>query len=430
MITGIEGESGMDLVERYLKAVAAQLPKATRDDIVAELRDEIMGRIEALEARLGRAPGDDEVEALLREVGHPLTVAARYRSGPQSLIGPELYPWWLFAVKTALVVMGCVTLIGLAVRVLVGDIYLGQAIGQSFGALFSGAVTVIGVVTLIGFVLERQEKKPDFIAKWRVKDLGLFELGGDLDAETWGERLARGRDAARTAKPGPAVRKSAEMSPAAKAVASAIAWAVLLLWWTGLLPMASIRPEDLAGSLDGVDYGRILVQIVDAAYWPVTLFAAARVVFDLLRAASGGLGRQCAADGRGRHQLWGGGGLGPVVAVVLVAAEPGDLGRDDDRFLRPGAEPVRPDRGPRRRTGHPVDDHRGLGLRRRGLARPARRGADDRRTVLNLRPPSPLQLKRRRRAAGSGLKRDVTTGFGLRPGGADGRSLHLGKVPL
>ena len=185
----------MDLVERYLKAVAAQLPKATRDDIVAELRDEIMGRIEALEARLGRAPGDDEVEALLREVGHPLTVAARYRSGPQSLIGPELYPWWLFAVKTALVVMGCVTLIGLAVRVLVGDIYLGQAIGQSFGALFSGAVTVIGVVTLIGFVLERQEKKPDFIAKWRVKDLGLFELGGDLDAETWGERLARGRDA-------------------------------------------------------------------------------------------------------------------------------------------------------------------------------------------------------------------------------------------
>ena len=57
MIKGTEGENGMDLVERYLKAVAAQLPKATRDDIVAELRDEIMGRIEALEERLGRAPG-------------------------------------------------------------------------------------------------------------------------------------------------------------------------------------------------------------------------------------------------------------------------------------------------------------------------------------------------------------------------------------
>ena len=38
----------MDLVERYLKAVAAQLPKDNREDIVAELRDEIMGRLEAL----------------------------------------------------------------------------------------------------------------------------------------------------------------------------------------------------------------------------------------------------------------------------------------------------------------------------------------------------------------------------------------------
>ena len=299
----------MDLVESYLKAVAAQLPKATRDDIVAELRDEIMGRLEALEERLGRTPSDDEVEALLREVGHPLTVAARYRAGPQALIGPELYPWWLFAVKTALLVMACVTLIGLVVRVFSGDVYAGQAIGQAFGSLFSGAVTVVGVVTLIGFVLERQEKKPDFIAKWRVKDLGLFELGGDIDAETWGERLARGRAAAGAgaAKSGPAVRKSAEMSPVARAVSSAIAWAVLLLWWTGLLPVASIRPDEVAGVLDGVDYGRILAEVVAAAYWPVTLFAAAKVVFDLMRAASGGNVRLTALGdiGFGAAAAWG-----------------------------------------------------------------------------------------------------------------------------
>ncbi|MBB3873444.1 HAAS signaling domain-containing protein [Brevundimonas mediterranea] len=300
----------MDLVESYLKAVAAQLPKATREDIVAELRDEIMGRLEALEERLGRTPSDDEVEALLREVGHPLTVAARYRSGPQALIGPELYPWWLFAVKTALLVMACVTLIGLAARVLGGDVYAGQAIGQAFAGLFSGAVTVIGVVTLIGFVLERQEKKPDFIAKWRVKDLGLFELGGDIDAETWGQRLARGGATLRegaAAKSGPEVRKSAEMSPVARAVSSAIAWAVLLLWWTGLLPVASIRPDEVAGVLDGVDYGRILAEVEAAAYWPVTLFAATKVVFDLMRAAAGGDVRLTALGdiGFGAAAAWG-----------------------------------------------------------------------------------------------------------------------------
>mgnify|MGYP006906664221 FL=1 len=156
----------MDLVERYLKAVAAQLPKDNRDDIVAELRDEIMGRLEALEARLGRVPTDDEVEALLREVGHPLTVAARYRPGPHALIGPELYPWWIFGLKVGLTVMAAVTLIGLAVRVLVGDVYVGQAIGQGISSLISGAITVVGLLTAVGFVLERQSKKPDFIAKW------------------------------------------------------------------------------------------------------------------------------------------------------------------------------------------------------------------------------------------------------------------------
>jgi hypothetical protein len=285
--TGKEGGIGMDLVERYLKAVAAQLPKETREDIVAELRDDIMGRIEDLEGRLGRAPTDDEVEALLREVGHPLTVAARYRSGPQALIGPELYPWWLFAVKVGLAVMACVTLISLAVRVLVGDVYLGQAIGQGFASLFSGAVSIIGILTVAGFILERQEKKPDFIAKWRVKDLGLFELGGTIDAEEWGRKLS-GDWSEPKIKPGPEVKKSAEMSPVARAVASAIGWAVLLLWWTGLLQVAPIRPEELAGVVDGVDYGRILREMVQAAYWPVTIFAAARVVFDLMRAASGG----------------------------------------------------------------------------------------------------------------------------------------------
>ena len=291
MNIGKEGETGMDLVERYLKAVAAQLRKDNRDDIVAELRDEIMGRLEALEAHLGRAPTDDEVEGLLREVGHPLSVAARYRPGPQALIGPELYPWWMFGLKVGLTVMAAVTLIGLAVRVLVGDVYVGQAIGQGIASLISGAITVVGLLTAVGFVLERQSKKPDFIAKWRVKDLGLFELGGDFDAEQWGQKLANGDWSGRNmgqAKSGRAVRKSAEMSPVARAVASAIGWTVVLLWWTGLLQVAPIRPEELAGVVDGVDYGRILADMVRVAYWPVALFAACRIGFDLLRAASGG----------------------------------------------------------------------------------------------------------------------------------------------
>lgn len=315
----------MDLVERYLKAVAAQLPKETREDIVAELRDDIMGRIEDLEARLSRAPTDDEVEALLREAGHPLTVAARYRPGPQALIGPELYPWWLFGVKVGLTVMACVTLIGLAARVLAGDVYPGQAIGQGVASLFSGAVSIIGILTAAGFILERQAKKPDFIARWRVKDLGLFELGGNIDADDWSRKLS-GDWSEPQAKPGPAVKESAEMSPVARAVASAIGWTVVLLWWTGLLPVMAIRPEELAGVVDGVDYGLILRQMVQAAYWPVTLFAVCRIGFDLMRAASGGNARLTAlgdlafgaAAAWGVLWIWFWSALSPVIWVGTV----------------------------------------------------------------------------------------------------------------
>lgn len=290
----------MDLVERYLNAVAAQLPKAVREDIVAELRDEIMGRLEAMEARLGRPATDEEVEGLLRDVGHPLSVAARYRPGPQALIGPTLYPWWLFGAKVGLVVMACVTLVGLAVRVLVGDVYVGQAVGQAFASLFSGAVTVVGLLTIAGFILERQEKKPDFIAKWRVKDLGVFELGGDFDAERWtSERIAKGewfsRGRERASKSGREVRKGAQMSPVARAAASAIGWSVMLLWWTGLLQIRPIQPEEWAGVVDGVNYGRILGQMFAAAYWPVILFAVCRIGFDLMRVALGGNARLTAA---------------------------------------------------------------------------------------------------------------------------------------
>ena len=331
MNTGKEGETGMDLVERYLKAVAAQLPKDNREDIVAELRDEIMGRLEALEARLGRAPTDDEVEALLREVGHPLSVAARYRPGPHALIGPELYPWWMFGLKVGLTVMAAVTLIGLAVRVLVGDVYVGQAIGQGISSLISGAITVVGLLTAVGFVLERQSCRPDFIAKWRVKDLGVFELGGDFDAERWTtQRIAKGewftRGAEGASKSGQAVRKSAEMSPVARAVASAIGWTVVLLWWTGLLQTRPVSPDELFGVVDGVNYGRILTDMISVAYWPVALFAACRIGFDLMRAASGGNVRLTAlgdlafgiAASWGLLWVWFWSALSPVIWVGSV----------------------------------------------------------------------------------------------------------------
>ncbi|MFC5390687.1 hypothetical protein U0030_01215 [Brevundimonas bullata] len=134
----------MDVIERYLEAVAAQLSTEDRDDIVAELRDLILSRVEAREEELGRALSDEEKEAILHEIGHPLVVAARYRKGPDSLIGPELFPYWLFGAKAGLIVIAAVQALGLLVHVLGDPAHFGQSIGQAFNGFFSGALTLLG----------------------------------------------------------------------------------------------------------------------------------------------------------------------------------------------------------------------------------------------------------------------------------------------
>ena len=130
----------MDMIDRYLNAVAAQLPQDERADIVAELRDLILSRFEAKEEELGRSLTEDEQEAILREIGHPLVVAARYRKGPDSLVGPALFPYWLFGVKAGLLVLLAVQAIGLFVHLISGTDDAGQAISHAFNGFISSGL--------------------------------------------------------------------------------------------------------------------------------------------------------------------------------------------------------------------------------------------------------------------------------------------------
>src|SRR5690606_15190328 len=100
----------------------------------------------------------------------PLAVAARFGAGPLHVVGPELYPWWMFGVKVALTVIVVLTLIGAVVKVLIGG-GVAQVIGQAFAGAFWSAMGVIGLATVAGFIIERQKEKPAFLTQWRGRDL-------------------------------------------------------------------------------------------------------------------------------------------------------------------------------------------------------------------------------------------------------------------
>jgi len=134
----IEGAMSMDLLRSYVKAVRRYLPRGQRDDIVAELTEELRSEIEAREADLDHPLRDHEQMAVFTAYGNAMIVARRYRQKGMSLslgwelIGPELFPMYLIilglnltlAIGTSVVIMAAIAKASL---VFLGAVLLGWA---------------------------------------------------------------------------------------------------------------------------------------------------------------------------------------------------------------------------------------------------------------------------------------------------------------
>jgi hypothetical protein len=104
----------MELTDSYLKAVRRYLPRAQRNDIVAELAVEIRSQMDEKQAELGRALTEVEQMAIFKQQGDPMAVAMRYRRTGRSLsigwelIGPELFPAFLILLSCNLTIAAVV----------------------------------------------------------------------------------------------------------------------------------------------------------------------------------------------------------------------------------------------------------------------------------------------------------------------------------
>ncbi|MEJ6788816.1 hypothetical protein BrevBR_04635 [Brevundimonas sp. BR2-1] len=263
----------MDMIDRYLNAVAAQLPQDERADIVAELRDLILSRFEAKEEELGRPLTEDEQEAILREIGHPLVVAARYRKGPDSLVGPQLFPYWLFGVKAGLLVLLAVQAIGLFIHLISGTDDAGQAISHAFHGFFSSGLTLIGVATVAAAIFEQYDIRPKWMTQWRVRDLGAFGLS---DPATWGAKV--GPMEPLKAPPAPWARPRATKAwPGGEYLFSFIAVGMFSLWWVGVLHFPGLMHVQLLGE----DATVTPAPIWSTLFVPILVYALIQMSVDL-----------------------------------------------------------------------------------------------------------------------------------------------------
>ena len=232
----------MELLDRYLQAVKFWLPRKQKQDILAELSEDIRSEIEDKETELGHPLGQAELETILTRWGHPMLVAERYL--PQrSLIGPVLLPAYTF-------VLEIVTLVYLLPWLLV---FLGfvifdparrtaDAIGDGLQAFWLIALHAVVVVTAVFAVLERNQFR---YRTW----------------ETWSAGKLLEREAAR----------DPNEIPRSQSIAELVTGLIFVWWW--LLLLGSPTHNDLA------DTFRItLWPLYPALYWGILVFLLAGVV--------------------------------------------------------------------------------------------------------------------------------------------------------
>jgi hypothetical protein len=294
----------MNLIDEYLRAVSILLPKLQRDDIIAELRDTILSRIEAREAELGRPLTDDETEAVLREVGHPVVVAARYREGPQHVVGPALYPYWMFVLKLGFAIQVAAALIVLIVQMVAFGEF-GVSLSRAINSIVSGAIAIVGVATIAAWLIERQGFRIGYLDNWHVRDLRFLEFVA-WDWETLRDWFSgrgwphppherppsggatpppssNGAQPRPEPRPRPQPRADASeyaplpprWSPAGHGLMLIAGGAVLVMWWVGLtrfdvgFSAAALQADGFdAGPLANVDWGALRALL----FWPIAAF--------------------------------------------------------------------------------------------------------------------------------------------------------------
>jgi len=164
----------MDLVERYLQAVKMWLPAKQKEDIVAELREDIRSDIEEKEAERDRKLSDEEVAEVLKRRGRPLVAAGRYRT-QGVLIGPVFYPIYLLVLRLSLIPFLMLWTVRFVYQLFTSTLGPGDSLASWLGPLsgrfWSSALWLFAIVTLAFAVLERVQARTGYLDRWNPRAL-------------------------------------------------------------------------------------------------------------------------------------------------------------------------------------------------------------------------------------------------------------------
>jgi len=159
----------MNLIDRYISAVAQQLPASRRDDITRELKANILDRLESFAEEHGRPITPADESAVLRELGHPRQVAASFL--PQRhLVSPAWFPFFTQCLAVGLLIVFVIQILAAGLTLMSGG---NISIGGLLGGWIHGSLIMFACVTGVFCVLSNLSATQNLslYCHWRPEDL-------------------------------------------------------------------------------------------------------------------------------------------------------------------------------------------------------------------------------------------------------------------
>ena len=164
------------LLDRYVYTIRTMLSPEDADDVTAEIRSNLESQREDQALILGRDLSSEELSAILKQHGHPMLVARRYRDAGWG-VSPELFAFYRFSLGGLLALIFTILLVK-AAYIFPGRLSLSSFLLQVSRELLVGGIIVTGLVTLIFLGWEYLERKNRFGQKWDPRTLPAIPRPG------------------------------------------------------------------------------------------------------------------------------------------------------------------------------------------------------------------------------------------------------------
>ena len=169
-------------VERYVYDVVRRIDDKQRDDVKKELTANIYDM-------LPDNPTNEDIEKVLKSLGKPSEIAAKYRNTSNDyLISPRYYTDYVRTLKIAMIVLSTLIVLGNVLQHLFAASSVDIAkvieifISETVEGVVEGIFMAFTLVTIVFIIIERNNKADSKVEKnWELKDLATIPSHKDLE---------------------------------------------------------------------------------------------------------------------------------------------------------------------------------------------------------------------------------------------------------